>query len=109
MNLTIDEMRTIVGGSSGFHDETHYCFDVESYTDGFDEYGACEHCILVDDLRTAIATHDLKPCSHGYDIACLICGFGTENGVRVWRKQIDSDDVTDIRNHVSPNTVVIER
>ncbi|MNC42906.1 hypothetical protein D3C75_917400 [compost metagenome] len=51
---------------------------------------------------------DLKQCQHGYDIACLICGFGNENGVRVWRKQIESDDVTDIRNHVSPNTKVID-
>ena len=62
----------------------------------------------LNDLRTAIAEHDLKQCQHGYDIACLICGFGTENGVRVWRNQIESDDVTDIRNHVSPSTKVID-
>lgn len=60
----------------------------------------------LEDLRTAIAKHDLKQCQHGYDIACLICGFGNENGVRVWRKQIESDEVTDIRNHVSPSTLV---
>lgn len=23
-------------------------------------------------------------CRHGYDVACLICGFGTQDGVRVW-------------------------
>lgn len=23
-------------------------------------------------------------CPHGFDIACLICGFGTVNGERVW-------------------------
>src|SRR5690606_24071033 len=39
--------------------------------------------ISLKDLRTALADHDSKPCSHGYDIACLICGFGTEDGVRV--------------------------
>lgn len=61
------------------------------------------------DLRAALADHNSKPCQHGYDIACLICGFGTENGVRVWRKQIETDNVTDIRNHISPNTKVIER
>lgn len=62
------------------------------------------HCL--DDLRTAIAEHDLKQCQHGYDIACLICGFGNENGVRVWRNQIESDHVTDIRNHLSPSALV---
>ncbi len=65
--------------------------------------------ISIEDLRAALADHNSKPCQHGYDIACLICGFGTENGVRVWRKQIETDNVTDIRNHISPNTKVIER
>jgi hypothetical protein len=23
-------------------------------------------------------------CPHGFDIACLICGFGEEDGKRVW-------------------------
>jgi hypothetical protein len=23
-------------------------------------------------------------CPHGYDVACLLCGFGTENGERVY-------------------------
>lgn len=26
-------------------------------------------------------------CPHGYDSACLICGFGTKNGKRVWHAQ----------------------
>ncbi|UQS93239.1 hypothetical protein Scipio_00010 [Acinetobacter phage Scipio] len=30
---------------------------------------------------------DLEACPHGYDIACLICGFGTENGKRVDRRK----------------------
>ncbi|MFZ0023158.1 hypothetical protein [Acinetobacter sp.] len=63
---------------------------------------------LISDLRTALADRNSKPCQHGYDIACLICGFGTENGMRVWRKQIEADNVTDIRNHIFPNTKVIE-
>lgn len=50
---------------------------------------------------------DASHCQHGYDLACLICGFGTENGVRVWHKQLESDHVTDILNHISPNTKVI--
>jgi hypothetical protein len=69
-------------------------------------YGKNDVCL--NDLRTAIAEHDLKQCQHGYDIACLICGFGTENGVRVWRNQLESDEVTDIRNHVSLSTKVID-
>ncbi|ENW23363.1 hypothetical protein F925_02321 [Acinetobacter lwoffii NCTC 5866 = CIP 64.10 = NIPH 512] len=67
-----------------------------------------EDAIQLEFLRTALADHNSKPCLHGYDIACLICGFGTEDGVRVWRKQIETDNVTDIRNHISPNTKVIE-
>ena len=58
------------------------------------------------DLRTAIAQYDTNHCQHGYDLACLICGFGTENGARVWRKQLELDHITDIRNHISPRTVV---
>ncbi|WP_198079339.1 hypothetical protein [Acinetobacter calcoaceticus] len=27
------------------------------------------------------------PCKHGYDIACLICGFGTVDGERVYRNK----------------------
>lgn len=30
---------------------------------------------------------EFKECPHGYDIACLICGFGTENGKRVDRRK----------------------
>lgn len=39
----------------------------------------------------------------------LIEELGIKNGVRVWRKQIESDDCVDIRNHVNPLTGVIER
>ena len=31
-----------------------------------------------------------KPhCPHGYDMACLICGFGTVNGERVWHNKTE--------------------
>lgn len=30
---------------------------------------------------------EFKECPHGYDIACLICGFGTENEKRVVRRK----------------------
>lgn len=78
-----------------------------SYSNGYYYSHSCgKNDICLEDLRTAIAKHDLKQCQHGYDIACLICGFGNENGVRVWRKQIESDEVTDIRNHLSSSTIV---
>ncbi|MFW1853468.1 hypothetical protein ACG9XR_23245 [Acinetobacter guillouiae] len=79
--------------------------DYKFYAEIRDNY---ETVFWLKDLRTAIAEHDLKQCQHGYDIACLICGFGNENGVRVWRNQIESDEVTDIRNHLSPSTRVVD-
>lgn len=26
-------------------------------------------------------------CPHGFDVACLFCGFGTADGVRVWHRR----------------------
>lgn len=60
---------------------------------------------------------EFKACPHGYDIACLICGFGTENGKRVDRRKpignridqtsvkpiADMGDDFPIENHISPN------
>ncbi|EXD15067.1 hypothetical protein [Acinetobacter baumannii] len=44
----------------------------------------------INDLERAIKDHEsvyqLK-CSHGYDVACLICGFGTVNGERVYHNK----------------------
>lgn len=28
-----------------------------------------------------------EPCEHGYDIACLICGFGSVDGERIWHSK----------------------
>ena len=77
--LGLEKCKQIVDGSNGGHDETHYCTEVELYTDGFDEYGECENCISINDIRAAIADHER------------------------------TDYVSDIRNHLSPTTVVIER
>ncbi len=43
---------------------------------------ACTHV-----NRKEPAMSEFKECPHGYDIACLICGFGTENGKRVDRRK----------------------
>jgi len=46
--------------------------------------------ISIKRVMTAIHDHEsvyqLK-CSHGYDVACLICGFGTVNGERVYHNK----------------------
>ena len=130
-NLTIEQMREIVDGAPGLAEVCIPCLEDVMYfakrddgkwfkwSNGYNQwleyFGKVDPMDLaldLNDLRTAIAEHDLKPCQHGFDIACLLCGFGTENGVRVWHhkkpKQIESDHVTDIRNHVSLSTQVIE-
>lgn len=28
-----------------------------------------------------------EPCEHGYDVACLICGFGSVDGERIWHSK----------------------
>ena len=76
--------------------------------------------ICVDDLRTAIANHE---CDHDWeDISCnsdlerqLICTYCSMKksepfalNVKRWSEE-DTDHCTDIRNHISPNTKVIER
>lgn len=48
--------------------------------------------VPVSDLRLAkpeerAAGHRLDKCPHGYDVACLICGFGTVDGERIYRNQ----------------------
>ena len=76
--LGLEKCQQIVDGASGSNDETHYCTEVRDYIRNID-YGTCPHCILISDLRTAIADHDR------------------------------TDNCIDIRNHISNNTKVIER
>lgn len=77
-NLGLEKCKAIVDGASGSNDETHYCTEVGDYIRSID-YGTCPHCILISDLRTAIADHER------------------------------TDHCADIRNHISNNTKVIER
>ena len=127
MNLTIEQMREIVAGAPEW--ALAWCPETDPshpYTDASE--GICGFCVEIKDLRAAIADHDTESCLHGYNVACLLCGFGTEDGKRVWRnngiselqggakKRIQSafeddrtDFVSDIANHISPTTVVIER
>lgn len=112
MNLTIEQMRVIVDGAPAIAN-----FYIPSKA-GYTRMGSVllDGAISLNDLCAAIADHDTKPCLHGYDIACLICGFCTKDGKRVWSNQKNrsafeddrTDYVTDIRNHVAPTTKVIE-
>ena len=80
--LGLERCQQIVDGASGSNDETHYCTEVRDYIRSID-YGTCPHCILISDLRTAIANH-------------------TDNLSHF-------DHCTDIANHISPLTKVTER
>lgn len=55
------------------------------YSQGF------PNLVSLESMRLAITNHDTKPCHHGYDVACLICGFGTKDGKRVWNQNKTSD------------------
>lgn len=35
-------------------------------------------------------------CPHGYDIACLLCGFGEVNGQRVWHGLVNGGGVINV-------------
>ena len=80
--LGLEKCQQIVDCASGSNDEMHYCTEVRDYIRSID-YGTCPHCILISDLRTAIANH-------------------TDNLSHF-------DHCSDIANHISPNTKVIER
>ena len=80
--LGLEKCQQIVDGASGSNDEMHYCTEVGDYIRSID-YGTCPHCILISDLRTAIADH-------------------TDNLSHF-------DHCSDIANHISPLTKVTER
>ena len=41
-------------------------------------------------------------CAHGYDIACLICGFGRKNGKRVWHNNKPKKTVASVCTEAEP-------
>ena len=87
--LGLEKCKQIVDGASGSNDETHYCAEVRDYIRSID-YGTCPHCILISDLRTAIASHG-TPTNEGTDNLSYF------------------DHCSDIANHISPLTKVTER
>ena len=95
--LGIEKARAIVDGVLEGRDT--YCLDAKDYFKQLPIMKRCSVCVDLDDLRTAIANHDL-----------------TVSNLSQNDKQIDlsikkdiEDHCTDIANHISPLTKVIER
>ena len=108
-NLTIEQMREIVNGAPTW--ATTYCMAYAAYGGTFHWYGACKNCYVLPALRTAIAEHDEDHCNHEWNditsngdkyrsLVCKHCD-STKNYL-----PLDEDHVTDIRNHLSPSTIV---
>ncbi|MFW2015473.1 hypothetical protein [Acinetobacter bereziniae] len=107
-NLTIEQMREIVSWapdwavSVNLHNGMYY--ELREYRTGD---------TFLSDLRTAIAKHDEDHCNHewndmtsnGDNYRSLVCKHcdSTKNYL-----PLDEDHVTDIRNHLSPSTKVID-
>ena len=98
MNLTIEQMRKIVDGAPAI--ANFYIPSKAGYTrmgsvllDGAISLNDL-HAAIADHDRTAIAEHESKMHSH------LTSG--------VFQDDDHTDHVTDIRNHISPNTRVSE-
>ena len=131
-NLTIEQMREIVEGAPDWP-VIGYCIVGNNYIFKQCEYAPCSysnldnawseeyaiHFVSINDLRTAIAEHDSaqlcigcgSPDLHkGGEIKepkmCLDCFAEMVGFTRTSNGFVESDDVTDIRNHLSPSTVV---
>lgn len=135
-NLTIEQMREIVESApdgathiiESFKSLDYLKFDgswwiLYEYTNAPSEWVlTCFRTILaefkesiqrLDDLRTAIAKHDEDHCNHewndmtsnGDNYRSLVCKHcdSTKNYL-----SLDEDHVTDIRNHLSPSTLVVD-
>ena len=86
--LGIEKARAIVDGVLEGRDT--YCLDAKDYFKQLPIMKRCSVCVDLDDLRTAIAEHGTPT------------NKGTDNPSHF-------DHCTDIRNHISPLTGVIER
>ena len=113
--LGIEKCRAIVDGApelafayDSIDCEYMFCGDIQ---DGY-SINDYKDCFDLNDFRTAIAEHE--KCQHKWNettsngdayrfFVCKHCD-STQNYV-----PFESDNCSDIRNHVSPNTKVIER
>ena len=106
----IEKAREIVEGAPTW--ATTYCMAYAAYGGTFHWYGACKNCYELPALCTAIAEHEKyqhkwnETTSNGDAYRFFVCKHcdSTQNYV-----PFEADHCTDIRNHISPNTKVIER
>lgn len=102
----IEKAKAIVDGAP--NGALTYNTTVRGYSEGWIKtFGN----VVINDLRTAIAKHDEDHCNHEWNdmtsngdkyrsLVCKNCG-STKNYL-----PLDEDHITDIRNHISPRTVV---
>ena len=90
--LGLEKCQAIVDGAPDW--ATTYCTAYAAYGATFHWYGACKNCYELPTLCTAIASHEPKMYSH-------LTSIELQDG--------DTDNCTDIRNHINPLTEVIER
>ena len=95
--LGIDKARAIVDGAPEGRDT--YCLDAKDYFKQLPIMKRCSVCVDLDDLRTAIANHDLTVSNSSQN----------DKQIDLSIKKDIEDHCTDIRNHISLNTKVIER
>ena len=95
--LGIEKARAIVDGALEGRDT--YCLDAKDYFKQLPIMKRCSVCVDLDDLRTAIANHDLTVSNSSQN----------DKQIDLSIKKDIEDHCTDIRNHISPLTGVIER
>lgn len=111
----IERAKAIVEGAP----DSHYCTGISDYTYGYDDDEKCPDCVGIQDLRIAIEHHYYGR-SEAEELAAyaelsqekieggamLVGDFSDAR--KIINKQLESDHVTDITNHISPNTKVVE-
>lgn len=124
-NLTIEQMREIVEGAPTW--AIWWCVEKKKFLD----FIPCSKCLVIEDLCTAIAEHDqefkvgdkyvMLKISHSELITVnegdieqpwwntRIIRHATPSEIKAGHRIDDNTDhVTDIRNHVSPSTRVVD-
>lgn len=95
--LGLEKCKAIVDGALEGRDT--YCLDAKDYFKQLPIMKRCSVCVDLDDLRTAIANHDLTVSNSSQN----------DKQIDLSIKKDIEDHCTDIRNHISPLTGVIER
>lgn len=61
----------------------------------------CKGCMISDEAELQDPPA-VEYCPHGYDTACLICGFGTKDGERVWHNNKPKKTVASVCTEAEP-------